>query len=296
MWWIQCTNYQEQNLHKDRWSNAALDCPDAPETLRKLLLVPYAAPCGISEADALAVREWLNTHPLTDEAGVPLEPTIRVYNDQEEEARLTLDREPYTASSGRQFTLVQRLDPNPKAGWPERWWTYQDDRGYWPTNNRLSGRHLTPEAAIERIEQTELIRLATANLPDLNWLSASILLLMTRAAPPSTWAGPSRWSWWATGAAPPQVWCRQRCQNMQVHAVQPPKGIGTERSGAMPEPVEPTSIRMYTSDRKRLSAWNMLYRDKRQADIIREALDLWEAQQPDVLRNKARNLMDTLPD
>lgn len=74
----------------------------------------------------------------------------------------TLREVQYTATTGRQFMLKQVQDEH------GTFWSYTvdcDGVEYWPTISRLANRHRTQEAAINRIESEEKIRLASDSIP-----------------------------------------------------------------------------------------------------------------------------------
>lgn len=76
---------------------------------------------------------------------------------------------PYKASTGRTFVLKQFEDENATGVWPRLFWTYtyeHDGITYGPGLGSLTDRHLTREAAIERIEAQERIRLAEASVAE----------------------------------------------------------------------------------------------------------------------------------
>jgi hypothetical protein len=75
---------------------------------------------------------------------------------------------PYTASTGREFVLRQLEDVSATGIWPRLYWTYTYEHEgipYGPSIGRLTNRHRTQEAVIERIEAQERIRLAEESVP-----------------------------------------------------------------------------------------------------------------------------------
>src|SRR5690606_9198626 len=76
---------------------------------------------------------------------------------------------PYKASTGRKFVLQQFEDENARDGWPRLFWTYTYEHEgitYGPSFGWLTNRHRTKEAAVERIEAQERIRLAEASVAE----------------------------------------------------------------------------------------------------------------------------------
>ena len=79
-----------------------------------------------------------------------------------------VQKNPYTASTGRTFVLLQLEDKNATGVWPRLFWTYTYEHEgipYSPSLGWLTNRHRTQEAVVERIEAQERIRLAEESVP-----------------------------------------------------------------------------------------------------------------------------------